>query len=184
MTRLLLLTVARLVPRFQRLAAAIDVLKKGVPERDRRSFSRRRRNGASPNEEIPMNTIQESAAIRIARAHVDAWSHHDWETARKSLSENVRVYSTTTQPIMQDTDTVGADAYMKGLEMFAQAVEPGSAKVLAATGDKHNALLFVTVRAAFAPGAPKVTLPAARLYLIDDAGKITSEKVIFYAAEA
>ena len=56
-------------------------------------------------------------------------------------------------------------------------------KVIAATGDKHNALLFLTVRASFGPGAPAVTLPMARLYLVDDSGKITSEKVIFYAAE-
>jgi hypothetical protein len=128
--------------------------------------------------------IQESAAITVARAHVEAWSNHQFEEARKSLSDDVKVYATTTQPIMKDdTNTVGADAYMIGLKMFAQAVEPGSAKVIAATGDKHNALLFVTVRASFAPGAPAVTLPQGRLYLVDDAGKITSEKVVFYAAE-
>jgi hypothetical protein len=128
-------------------------------------------------------TIQESAAVSIARAHVEAWSNHQFDKARKSLSDDVKVDVTTTQPIMKDTNTVGADAYMTGLKMFAQGVEPGSAKVIAATGDKHNALLLVTVRASFGPGAPRVTLPAARLYLVDDAGKITSEKVIFYAAE-
>ena len=130
-----------------------------------------------------MATTQESAAVSIARAHVEAWSNHDFEKARKSLAEGVKVLVTTTQPIMKDTDTTGADAYMTGLKMFAQGVEPGSAKVIAATGDNHNALLLVTVRASFAPGAPKVTLPAARLYLIDDNKKITSEKVIFYTAE-
>jgi hypothetical protein len=127
--------------------------------------------------------IQESPAVRIARAHVEAWSNHQFDRARKSLSYDVKVNVTTTQPIMKDTDTVGADAYMTGLQMFAQGVEPGSAKVIAATGDKHNALLLVTVRASFGPGTPTLTLPAARLYLVDDMGKITSEKVIFYAAE-
>jgi hypothetical protein len=127
--------------------------------------------------------IQESPAVRIARAHVEAWSHHQFDEARKSLSDDVKVYATTTQPIMSDTNTVGADAYMTGLKMFAQGVKPGSAKVIAATGDKHNALLLVTVRASFGPGAPELTLPQGRLYLVDDAGKITSEKVIFYAAE-
>ena len=127
--------------------------------------------------------IQESPAVSIARAHVEAWSNRQFDEARKSLSDEVKVDVTTTQPIMKDTNTVGADAYMTGLKMFAQAVEPGSARVIAATGDQHNALLLVTVRASFAPGAPKVTLPGARLYLVDDAGKITSEKVIFYAAE-
>src|SRR5215831_2706111 len=131
-----------------------------------------------------MGTIQESAAVTIARAHLEAWSNHDFDRARKSLAEDVKVHVTTTQPIMKDTDTTGVEAYMTGLKMFAQGVEPGSAKVVAATGDSHNALLLVTVRGSFAPGAPKVTLPAARLYLIDDNKKITSEKVIFYAAEA
>jgi hypothetical protein len=128
--------------------------------------------------------IQESPAISIARAHVEAWSNHQFDKARKSLADDVKVDVTTTQPIMKDTNTVGAEAYMTGLKMFAQAVKPGSAKVIAATGDKHNALLFLTVRASFGPGAPEMTLPAARLYLVDDAGKITAEKVIFYAAEA
>jgi len=130
-----------------------------------------------------MATLQESPAIDVARAHVEAWSNHDFDRAKRSLAEDVKVLVTTTQPIMKDTDTTGAEAYMTGLKMFAQGVEPGSAKVVAATGDTHNALLLVTVRASFAPGAPKVTLPAARLYLIDDNKKIKSEKVIFYAAE-
>ncbi len=33
-------------------------------------------------------------------------------------------------------------------------------------------------------GGGRVTLPAARLYLIDDNDQIKSEQVIFYAAEA
>jgi hypothetical protein len=44
-------------------------------------------------------------------------------------------------------------------------------------------MVFLTVRASFGPGAPTMTLPGARLYLIDDRQKIVSEKVIFYAAE-
>src|SRR5215471_5522564 len=106
-----------------------------------------------------MATIQESEAITVARAHVEAWSNHDFDKAKKALAEDVKVHVTTTQNIMKDTDSVGAEPYMAGLKMFAQGVEPGSAKVLAATGDEHNALLLVTVRASFGPGAPKVTLP-------------------------
>jgi hypothetical protein len=121
-----------------------------------------------------MGNIQESAAISIARAHVEAWSKQDFEKARKSLAEDVTVHVTTTQSIMKDTETVGADDYMTGLKLFAQG---------AATGDQHNALLLMTVRASFGPGAPKLTLPAARLYRIDDNQKIVSEKVVFYAAE-
>src|SRR5262249_4124762 len=133
--------------------------------------------------ELRMATIEESAAVTVARSHVEAWSNREFDKARKSLAEDVKVLVTTTQPIMKDTNTTGAEAYMTGLKMFAQGVEPGSANVIAAIGDQHNALLLVTVRASFGPGAPKVTLPGARLYLIDDNKKITSEKVIFYAAE-
>jgi SnoaL-like domain len=123
----------------------------------------------------------ESRAIDVAKAHVDAWSKHDWEAARRLLSDDVKVRVTTTQPIMAPVDTVGADAYMEGLVRFGQAVAAGSARVLAATGDEHNALLLVTVKADF--GAGQVDLPAARLYLLNAGGKIDSEQVVFYAAE-
>jgi hypothetical protein len=67
-----------------------------------------------------MTTIQDSPAIKVARAHIEAWSRHDFAKARKSLADNVKVHVTTTQPIMVDTNTVGADAYMTGLEIFAR----------------------------------------------------------------
>jgi len=54
-------------------------------------------------------------------------------------------------------------------------------QILAATGDDHNALLMLTVQAGF--GAAKVTLPGARLYLLDDNNKIKAEHVIFYAEQ-
>src|SRR5450755_4134640 len=130
-----------------------------------------------------MSSNKESSAVAVARAHIEAWSTHDFERAKKSLASDVRVQVTTTQPIMKDTNTTGIEAYMTGLEMFAQGVEPGSAKVIAVTGDEHNALIMLTVRASFGPGAPTLTLPGARLYLIDDNKKITSEQVVFYAAE-
>lgn len=123
----------------------------------------------------------ESRAVDIAKAHVEAWSAQNWEASRALLTEDVKVAVTTTQPIMAPVDTVGVDAYMEGLIRFGQAVTPGSAEVLAATGDEHNALLLVTVKADFGTG--KVDLPAARLYRIEDGGKIASEQVIFYAAE-
>jgi hypothetical protein len=130
-----------------------------------------------------MRTNQTSTAVSIARAHIDAWSRHDLEKARESLAPDVKVQATTTQPIMKDVNTTGVDAYMAGLKAFVAGVEPGSANVLAAVGDAHNALLLLTVKASFAPGAPSVSLPGARLYLIDDNGKIKAEQVIFYAAE-
>jgi hypothetical protein len=68
-----------------------------------------------------------------------------------------------------------------GLTQFAQGVVPGSLRVLASTGDERNALLMLTVQADF--GAGKVTLPGARLYLLDENDKIKTEHVIFYAAQ-
>jgi hypothetical protein len=127
-----------------------------------------------------MSAQPESPAVAVARAHVEAWSNHDFGAARSSLAADVTVTSTTTQPIMKDVHTVGADAYMYGLTQFAQGVVPGSARVLASIGDDRNALLMLTVEADL--GGGKVTLPGARLYLLDEHGKIKAEQVIFYAA--
>jgi hypothetical protein len=77
------------------------------------------------------------------------------------------------------TDLTGADDYMVGLTQFAQAVVPGSLRILSSTGDDRNALLMLTVDADF--GGGKATLPGARLYLLDDNSKIKTEHVIFYA---
>lgn len=124
---------------------------------------------------------QASPAVAIARTHVQAWSNHDFETARDGLAADVRVTSTTTQPIMKDVSTVGVDEYMTGPREFAQTVVPGSANVIASIGDDRNALLLVTGQAVFGPTGEKVTVPAARLYLLDDDNKIQSEQVIYYA---
>ena len=126
-----------------------------------------------------MSAQHESPAVAIARAHVEAWSNHDFDAARRGLAPDVQVTSTTTQPIMKDVRTTGIDDYMSGLIAFAQGVVPGSARVIASTGDERNALLMVTVEADL--GGGKMELPGARLYLLDDDGKIQNEQVIFYA---
>lgn len=123
----------------------------------------------------------ESPAVSIARAHVEAWSNHDFDAARSGLAADVKVIATTTQPIMPDTSLVGVDDYMRGLIQFAQGVVPGSARVITSVGDDRNALLTLVVEADL--GGATVTLPAARLYLLDEDGKIKEERVIFYAAQ-
>jgi SnoaL-like domain len=128
-----------------------------------------------------MSAQPESPAAAIARAHVEAWSNHDFGTARSGLAPDVRVTAVTTQPAPPPTDLTGADDYMIGLTQFAQAVVPGSLRILASTGDERNALLMLTVEADF--GAGKATLPGARLYLLDENNKIKTEHVIFYAAQ-
>jgi hypothetical protein len=118
--------------------------------------------------------------VPCARAHVQAWTNHDFDAARSALAPDVRVTAITTQPMPPATDLTGADDYMVGLTQFAQAVVPGSLRILGSTGDEHNALLMLTVEADF--GGGKATLPGARLYLLDENNKIQTEHVIFYAA--
>ena len=127
-----------------------------------------------------MSAQHESPAIAVARAHVEAWTNHDFDAARGALAPDVRVTAVTTQPMPPATDLTGADDYMAGLTQFAQAVVPGSLRILHSTGDERNALLMLTVEADF--GAGKATLPGARLYLVDENNKIKTEHVIFYAA--
>ena len=127
-----------------------------------------------------MSTQPDSPAVAVARAHVEAWSNHDFDTARDSLAADVRVTSTTTQPVMKAVNLAGIDDYMIGLTQFAQGVVPGSAHIIASVGDERNALLMLTVEADL--GAGKATLPGARLYLLDENNKIKAEQVIFYAA--
>jgi len=129
-----------------------------------------------------MSAQHESPAVAIARAHVEAWSNHDFDTARRGLAPDVRVTATTTQPMPPATDLTGADDYMIGLTQFAQAVAPGSLRIVASVGDERNALLMLTVEADF--GGGKATLPGARLYLLDENNKIKTEHVVFYAAES
>lgn len=122
-----------------------------------------------------MPVLNDSPAVAVARAHAEAWSNHDWDKAREMLAPDVHVTATTTQPIMAATDLIGVDDYMDGLIKFAQAIEPGSARVIASVGDDRNSLILLTVRAAFTPAGPTVTLPAARLALLDEHNKIKDE---------
>jgi hypothetical protein len=122
-----------------------------------------------------------SPAVALARAHAEAWSHHDWDAARKMLAPNVHVTTMTTQPGLPATDVTGIDAYMEGLTKFAQAIEPGSFRLIGSVGDEHNSLILHTVRVAFSPGGPQVTLPGARLALFDENNQLKAEQVIFFA---
>jgi hypothetical protein len=129
---------------------------------------------------IQQMPVVDSPAVAIARAHTEAWSNHDWAKARARLAADVHVTVTTTQATMPVTDLTGVDDYMRGLIEFAQALVPGSARVIASVGDELNALLMLTVEADF--GGGPVTLTAARLYLVDEDDKIKAEQVVFYTA--
>ncbi len=121
-----------------------------------------------------------SPAIQVARKHIQAWTNHDWDTSRDALTSDVKVSVTTTGPFPPPVNTVGVDDYMVGLQSFAGAVIPGSMKEIAAIGDDVNAIVLVNVDADFGMG--RTTLPGARLYLIDEDGKIAHEQVVFFAA--
>jgi hypothetical protein len=129
-----------------------------------------------------MSAQPESPAVAIARAHVEAWSNHDFDTARSMLAPDVHVTATSTNPALPHTDLTGADSYMVGLIAYAQPIVPGSVKVLASTGDDRNALLLLTLTMAGGPFGTGITAPCARLYVIDN-GKIQTEQVIFYLAQ-
>ena len=122
----------------------------------------------------------DSPAVRVARAHVQAWNNHDLDTARAALANDVHATVTTTQPGAPAADTVGIPDYMIGLEAFVKAVTRGSLKEIAAIGDDRNALLLITVEADF--GFGKTTSPGARLYMLDDNDKIVAEQVVFFLA--
>ena len=131
-----------------------------------------------------MSAQQESPAVAIARAHVEAWSKHDFGTARGMLAPGVTVTAMSTTPGLPRTDLTGADYYMEGLVAYAQPVVPGSVKVLASTGDDRNALLLLSLTMAGGPFGEGTAAPCARLYLIDDNGKIEAEQVVFCLAQA
>ena len=127
-----------------------------------------------------MSSEHQPQAVAIATAHVQAWSSHDFDTARAMLAPDVRVTATTTAPYPPDTDLTGADNYMDGLVAYARPIVPGSLRVLASTGDDRNALLTLTVTMAGGPFGAGAAAPCSRLYLIGDDGKIKTEKIIFY----
>jgi hypothetical protein len=126
-----------------------------------------------------MSLEQNSAAVAAARAHVEAWSNRDFDTARQALADDVWVTATAADPSLPKTDLHGIEAYMTGLVEYAQAIVPGSTEVVEAVGDDTQALLTVNARIKFGPDAPEMDAPAARLYLFDDEGKIEREHVVF-----
>src|SRR5215471_19746560 len=129
-----------------------------------------------------MTLQKDSHAVQVARAQLKAWSNHDLAAARAAVASNAALAVTTTQAETPAVNTVvnttGIDDYMAGLENFVKSVTPGSLKEIGALGDDRNALLMFTVEADY--GSGKFTLPNARLYLLDEDGKITAEQVIYF----
>jgi hypothetical protein len=127
-----------------------------------------------------MSSQQDPTAVAVARAHVEAWGGHDYDSARTSLAPDVRVVVTSVDQGAPTVDTTGIEEYMRGLVQFGQAVLPGTSRVNLATGDDTRALLQVTSRVKFGPDAPEMTLHGARLYRLDEKQRIVEEQVIFF----
>jgi hypothetical protein len=137
-----------------------------------------------------MDTQHDAPAVKIARAHLEAWTNHDFHTARAGLRPDVRLTITTTQPLPQTLELNGVDDYMKGLASSARFAVPGSLRIAASTGDERNAMLMLTYLVDFGSGNEtdfgadawkgQWTLSVARLYRLDDKAKIEAEHVTYY----
>jgi hypothetical protein len=127
-----------------------------------------------------MSSQQDPTAVSVARAHVDAWGGHDYDSARASLAPDVHVLVRSVDPDAPRVDTTGIEDYLQGLGQFGQAILPGTTVVSSAIGDDTRALLLVTSRVKFGPDAPEMTNHQARLYRLDDDQKIVDEQVLFF----
>jgi hypothetical protein len=125
-----------------------------------------------------MSQAPHSPAVKLARAHVEAWGKKDFDTARTGLAPNVTVTTSSTNPDIPRADLAGADDYMQGLILFAQSIVPGGVQVTDSAGDDRYALLMVTTKVD-GPPYGKLTIHNARLYQFDDNDKIAAEQVIF-----
>ena len=128
-----------------------------------------------------MSAQSDPIAVAVARAHVEAWSNHDYDQARASLAPDVHVLAVSVDPGAPQTDLSGIDAYMEGLVQFGQIVVPGTTRVDSSVGDDNRALLHVTSKVKFGPDAPEMDHHQARLYRLDEDQKIVDEQVIFFA---
>ena len=120
--------------------------------------------------------MEESSAVAIARAHLEARTNHDLETARGNLAEDVQFSSTA-------ATTVGIAEYMdapRGLTQFARQFVPGSLRIIAALGDEHNALIMYEISTDGGPLGSMV-FPSAQTWLLDEHGKIKVERIASYS---
>jgi hypothetical protein len=127
-----------------------------------------------------MSSQQDPTAVAVARAHVEAWGSHDYDSAQARLAPGVHVVVTSVDPEAPRVDTTGIEDYMGGLVLFGEAVLPGTTVVSSASGDATRALLLVTSRVKFGPDAPEMTNHQARLYRLDGDQKIVDEQVLFF----
>ena len=130
-----------------------------------------------------MNTASSpSKAVEIAIQHVEAFSTHDDDTARRLLADDVHFILITSIPGFPNlVEGHGVEAFMKALSS-GNTLIPGSLQVLHSIGDDQQAFITVTVKGTL-PTQEPMTLLAARHYLIDENEKIKNELVIIASYE-
>lgn len=119
--------------------------------------------------------MKDSPAVALALRHLEAWTNHDLESARRNLAAAVEFFS-------PGAYLAGVDEYMdgaRGLTQFARQVVPGSLRVIASQGDDRNALIMYEVDTEGGPIGSK-TFPSAQTWVLDDDGKIKTERIISY----
>lgn len=125
-------------------------------------------------------TGQDSAAVKVALAHIEAWSRHDWDKTRALLAPDVHATVMTTQPGFGGAELTGIESYMAAKTQAARLIEPGSVQVLSAIGDEHGALVTVTFEIGLGPGGRLVTMARSCLYALDENGRIKEERDSFF----
>ena len=116
--------------------------------------------------------MPDSSAVELARAHLEAWTNHDFDTVRAHLADNVQFFSPA-------ANLVGIDEYMdapRGLTQFARQVVRGSLRIFATSGDEQNALIMYEV------STESKVFPSAQTWLLDETGKIKIERIVSYMA--
>ncbi len=124
--------------------------------------------------------MQDSPAVKIALAHIDAWSRHDWDKTKELLAPNVHAVVATTMPNLGGSEFTGVANYMALKVKAAQLIEPGSVHVIGTVGDESNALTLITFRIGLGPDGTMVTMARACLYLLDENKKIKEERDSFF----
>lgn len=122
----------------------------------------------------------EGDAVSIGEAHVQAFTKRDYDTARSLLAKGVHYTVLTTVPGMHSLNNSGADNFMKDLTSFADAIVPGSTRIIESIGDYQRALVVMTYEAPFGPGGTRLKLVRAAHYLLDENEKVRTEQVIFF----
>lgn len=121
--------------------------------------------------------MTDSKAVVLARAHLEAWTNHNLDAARRNLADDVEFFSPAGR-------LAGIDEYMdapRGLRQFAMQVVPGSLRVIASIGDDQNALIMYEVDTEGGLFGAR-TYPSAQTWLLNDEGKIQTERIISYSS--